>query len=160
MKTSRDTPTRLTAQPHSQRIAGVLITGVVLTGCVTPAPEPAPAPPPPSVPVMDSVRTSVYPNVTIDPRLEGLVLQAEPIVTREPSAGLLTVRVPVRSGYAGVLVLQRRVLFLDEFGSVQNPETPWREFTLAARQRTVLEATSLRDDATGWQMEIRPARPE
>jgi hypothetical protein len=52
--------------------------------------------------------------------------------------------------------LEYRVLFLNAAGSEQNADTPWRIVRLDGRGRRVIEATSLRDDAADWRMEIRP----
>lgn len=128
---------------------------LALTGCATPTQEPRP----PSQAIADPIGNNEYPNVVIDPSLEGSILQAAATVSRDERVGLLTVRVPIRSTRAGELLLQYRVLFLDAKGSEQNADTPWRHVRMDSRARRVIEATSLRDDAADWRMEIRPSRP-
>ncbi len=116
------------------------------------------SPPRPSEPITDPIGIQDYPNVVIDPALEGLIVQAPPNVVRDPYSGTLGVTVPVRSITTGEILLEYRVLFLSPNGSEENPDTPWRAFNLAGRARRVLEAHSLKSDTTDWHMEIRPLR--
>jgi|GEM_PF-4807244 len=112
-------------------------------------------PPPPAEPARDPVSQASHPKVVVEPSLQGLLLQSQPVVTRGEFSKTLGVNVPIRTVLDADFSLQYRFVFYSPDGAEENPDTPWRFVTLPPRSQRVLAGQSLRSETADWRLELR-----
>ena len=126
-------------------LCAVLALGFV-AGCSSTAPR---------TPGVDPISRTAYPNITITPDLEGMLVAAEPEVV--PATGLepMAVRAPIRSVVRQPLFLEYRFVFYGPASRQLSMNPVWIPVEIPALQRRFISANAISREAVAWQLEIR-----
>lgn len=126
-----------------------LVAMCLLAGCST-APVQAPA---------DPVLKANYPEIELDPALQGWIVVGEPVVEKGTSGNIERVSVPIRAATESTeMNVQYEYTYFDAKDMKLRINTGFRFKTLAARRQEFFEDTPMDNTAVRFRLYIRPAR--